>query len=67
MRIEDKRKQKGNVPFGEIFIGHTFEYDECLWIKCGDHVALNLNNQVIDEFGSCIGVIAVNTIITIVD
>lgn len=67
MKIEDKRKEKSEVPFGKLFIGNTFEYDECLWIKCGDYVALNLNTEVIDEFGSCVGVTEVNTIITIVD
>lgn len=67
MRIEDKRKEKSEVPFGELFIGDTFEYEECLWIKCGDDVALDLNNEVIDEFGSCVSVTKVNTVITIVD
>lgn len=67
MRIEDKRKEKDNVRFGELFIGNTFEYDECLWIKCGDDIALNLNDEEIDEFGSRVGVIEVNTIITIVN
>ena len=67
MRIEDKRKEKSKVPFGELLIGDTFEYDECLLIKCSDRVALNLNNEVIDEFGSRVGVTEVNTIITIVD
>ena len=67
MRIEDKRKQKSETPFGKLFISDTFEYDECLWIKCGDDMALNLNDGVIDEFGSRVDVIKVNTIITIID
>ena len=67
MRIEDKRKEKGNVLFGKLSIGDTFEYDECLWIKCGDDMALNLNDGVIDEFGFRVDVVKVNTIITIVD
>lgn len=67
MRIEDKRKQKSEAPFGKLSIGDTFEYDECLWIKCGDDMALNLNTEVIDEFGSRVGVTEVNTVITIVD
>ena len=67
MRIEDRRKEKNNVRFGELFIGDTFEEDECLWIKCGNNMALDLNNEAIDEFDSCVGVTKVNTIITIVD
>ena len=67
MRIEDKRKQKSDVPFGEIFIGDTFECDECLWIKCGDDTALNLNDGELDEFGFRMSVTKVNTVITIVD
>lgn len=67
MRIEDRRKEKGNVLFGELSIGDTFEYNECLWIKCGDDMALNLNDGVIDEFGFRVDVVKVNTIITIVD
>ena len=67
MRIEDRRKEKGNVLFGELFVGDTFEYDECLWIKCGDDMALNLNSEEIDEFGPHVDVTKVNTVITIVD
>ena len=67
MRIEDRRKEKGNVLFGELFVGDTFEYDECLWIKCGDDTALDLNDGVIDEFGFRVDVVKVNTVITIVD
>ena len=67
MRIEDKRKQKSETPFGKLFISDTFEYDECLWIKCGDDMALNLHSEEIDEFGSRVNVTKVNTVITIVD
>ena len=67
MKIEDKRKKKSEVFFGELCIGDTFECDKCLWIKCGDDVALNLNCEEIDEFYSQTHVIEVNTIITIVD
>ena len=67
MRIEDKRKKKNEVFFGELCIGDTFECDKCLWIKCGDDVALNLNCEEIDEFYSQTHVIEVNIVITIVD
>ena len=67
MKIEDKRKKKSEVFFGELCIGDTFECDKCLWIKCGDDTALDLNDGELDEFGFRMSVTKVNTVITIVD
>ena len=67
MKIEDKRRERVDVFFDDLYIGDTFEYDECLWIKCGDDIALNLNDEEIGEFGARVCVIRVNTVITIVD
>ena len=51
MKVEDQRKGKYKT-FDELYIGDTFEseeLDEGLWVKCGDEVALNLNDDYVDD------------------
>ena len=51
MTIEDKRKDTYKT-FDELYIGDTFEAEdlnEGVWVKCGDEVALNLNDDFVDD------------------
>lgn len=51
MKVEDKRKDTYKT-FEELYIGDTFEaedLDEGVWVKCGDDIALNLNDDFVDD------------------
>ena len=51
MKIEDRRKDTYKT-FEELYIGDAFEsedMDEGVWVKCGDEVALNLNDDYVDD------------------
>lgn len=51
MKVEDKRKDTYKI-FDELYIGDTFEseeLDEGVWVKCGDDIALNLNDDFVDD------------------
>ena len=56
MKIEDRRKDIYKT-FEELYIGDTFESEdmgEGVWVKCGDEVALNLNDDfVVDIHPTC--------------
>ena len=72
MKIEDKRKDRKILIFDELYIGDTFEYGEedegkQIWVKCGDEVALNLNDDYVEDFGGWTPIRKVNVRIIIED
>ena len=72
MKIEDRRTNRENLTFDELYIGDTFETgdddeDREIWVKCGDEVALNLNDDYVEDFGGWTAVRKINVRIVIED
>ena len=72
MKIEDRRTNRENLTFDELYIGDTFEYgeddeDKEIWVKCGDEVALNLNDDYVEDFSGWTAVRKINVRIVIED
>ena len=72
MLIEDKRKDRDGLTFDDLYIGDAFEYyeeseDKQIWVKCGDEVALSLNDDVVEDFSGWAPVRKVNVRVIIED
>ena len=67
MKIEDKREERKDLQFHELYVGDTFEYDEELWVKIDDDRAFSLTDEWIDSFGDRTAILKVNVKIVIED
>ena len=67
MTIEDKRKDRKDLQFHELYVGDTFEYNEELWVKIDQDRAFSLTEEWIDKFGDRTAVLRVNAKIVIED
>ena len=72
MKIEDRRKNRTGLTFNDLYIGDAFECgeddeDKKIFVKCGDDVALNLNDDYVEDFSGWVTVRKVNIRIVIED